>query len=125
MQWLRQAAAGRQNYTEVAEGYGHPPDLEEPSVPGGKQMKITFPGLPADSPVAAQGHMPCMGVGHCTPRVEICCDCHIVQGQRPQRRGGSYRGFSLLSIAGKVYAMLLLRRLVEQIEPNLHRARMV
>eukprot|EP00955_Chlamydomonas_euryale_P119134 366574-Chlamydomonas_euryale.AAC.8 len=33
--------------------------------------------------------MPCMGVVHCTTRgVDICFDCPVVQGHRPQRRGG-------------------------------------
>eukprot|EP00955_Chlamydomonas_euryale_P112077 366111-Chlamydomonas_euryale.AAC.6 len=45
--------------------------------------------------------MPCMGVGHCTRGVEICCGCPVVQGHRPLRRGGggAYKGTSLLSIA--------------------------
>eukprot|EP00955_Chlamydomonas_euryale_P072031 361271-Chlamydomonas_euryale.AAC.4 len=70
-----------------------------------------------------------MGLGHCTCGVEICCDCPIVQGQRsaviapsykgkdPRDAAGSCRGIGLLSIAGKVYARLLLHSTVEQIEP--------
>eukprot|EP00955_Chlamydomonas_euryale_P096751 365029-Chlamydomonas_euryale.AAC.13 len=63
-----------------------------------------------------------MGVGHCTRKVEICCDCPIVQGQRPQRRGGVIPGISLLSIASQVYVALLLHRTAEHIEPKLHEA---
>eukprot|EP00955_Chlamydomonas_euryale_P017896 190732-Chlamydomonas_euryale.AAC.3 len=71
---VRKAASGRQTDTYVAEGYGRPPDLEEvhacmltlhshaaPS--GGGHLSER---RPADSPIAAQGHMPCMEVGQCT-----------------------------------------------------------
>eukprot|EP00955_Chlamydomonas_euryale_P081065 363518-Chlamydomonas_euryale.AAC.12 len=53
MQWLRQAAAGRHIDTQVAEGCGRLPDVEEvdaciealhsEAAPGGDQMEATFP----------------------------------------------------------------------------------
>eukprot|EP00955_Chlamydomonas_euryale_P096653 365025-Chlamydomonas_euryale.AAC.17 len=62
-----------------------------------------------------------MGLGHCTRRVEICCDCPIAHGQRPRDAAGSYRGISLLSVAGKVYADLLLHRTIGQAEKKLRK----
>eukprot|EP00955_Chlamydomonas_euryale_P075343 362292-Chlamydomonas_euryale.AAC.4 len=144
MQWLRQAAARRQaaatdgasgGDTEVAEGYGRTPHLEEVhaciralqsnAAPGGDQMEATF--LKA-----------CLLIAHALLKV-ICfaCESGIAPAEwRPamiaplyKRKGpkdaagaGSYRGISLLSIAGKVYAALLLQRTVEQIELDLHEA---
>ena len=133
MQWLRQAAAGRQIDTEVAEAYGRPPDLEEVqacikalrshAAPGGDQMEATF--LKAGVPIAQWLlKVICYAweSGIAPAEWKSAVIAPLYKGKGPRDTAGSYRGISLLSIAGKVYAALLLHRTVEQIEPKLHEA---
>eukprot|EP00955_Chlamydomonas_euryale_P045597 353185-Chlamydomonas_euryale.AAC.1 len=89
---------------------------------GDTQGEPGVDGDPVESPVTAQGHMLCMGVGHCTAEWKSAVIAPLYKGKGPRDTAGSYRGISLLSIAGKVYTALLSHRTVEQIEPKLHEA---
>ena len=46
----------------------------------------------------------------------------LYKGKGPKDTAGNYRGISLLSIAGKVYATILARRLYKQTDEKLHEA---
>eukprot|EP00955_Chlamydomonas_euryale_P071824 361207-Chlamydomonas_euryale.AAC.3 len=115
MQWLRQAPAGRQVVTELAEGYGRPPDLQgvracikavrSHAAPVGDQMEATFlkAGL-----LIAQWLLKVIcfawrsGIAHEAWKSAVIAQ--LYKGKGPRDAAGSYLGISLLSIAGKVYA---------------------
>jgi hypothetical protein len=46
----------------------------------------------------------------------------LYKGKGPRDSPGNYRGISLLSIAGKVYAAILLHRVSTQVDGQLHEA---
>jgi len=61
----------------------------------------------------------CMGVWQGTPGLEACLDCAAVQGQGSARDTNNFRPISLLSIPGKVYALILLHRVSNQVDSQL------
>eukprot|EP00955_Chlamydomonas_euryale_P032113 336442-Chlamydomonas_euryale.AAC.2 len=71
--------------------------------------------------------MPCMGVRHCQP----CSDpggwksaliTPLYKSKGPGDAAESYQGISLLPIAGKVFAALLLHSTAKQTKPTFHEA---
>jgi len=57
-----------------------------------------------------------LGGGFCTTSMEGCQHCNYKKGDRTDR--GNYKGISLLSIAGKIFARILLNRLSTHVTPK-------
>eukprot|EP00955_Chlamydomonas_euryale_P001426 16610-Chlamydomonas_euryale.AAC.11 len=89
---VRVCVCERERGACVHEGFAQPCDAWRRS-DGGHLSE----GRPAYSPVAAQGHMPCMGVGHCTRRLGSAVIAPLYKGKGPRDPVVSYRGISLLS----------------------------
>ncbi|KAK2187314.1 hypothetical protein NP493_170g04031 [Ridgeia piscesae] len=59
----------------------------------------------------------CLGGGFCTTSMEGCQHCNHLQ-KSDRTDCGNYRGISLLSIAGKIFARILLNRLSTHTTPE-------
>lgn len=60
--------------------------------------------------------------GKCPPEWKSALIVALYKGKGAKDIAGNYRGISLLSIAGKVYAIILMHRVYQQVEPQLHEA---
>eukprot|EP00955_Chlamydomonas_euryale_P092361 364700-Chlamydomonas_euryale.AAC.10 len=124
------AAAGWQIDTEVAEGYGRPPDLEEVhacfkdlrshAAPGDNQIEATF--LKAGLPIAQWLLKVICFVWESSiapAEWKSGVIASLYKGKGPRDAAGSHHGISLPCIVDKVHAALLLHSRVEQIELKL------
>ena len=59
-----------------------------------------------------------MGGRPCTTSLEGCQHSHHLQKKENEQKCGNYRGISLLSAAGKIFARILLNRLSSHITPE-------
>jgi len=92
----------------VADGYGRPPDVEE--VHARRACLLTAQWLLKVTRYAWDS-----GIAPAEWKSAVIAPSY--KGKDPRDAAGSCRGIGLLSIAGKVYARLLLHSTVEQIEP--------
>ena len=60
--------------------------------------------------------------GKCPPEWKSALIVALYKGKGAKYMAGNYRGISLLSIAGKVYAIILMQRVYQQTETQLHEA---
>eukprot|EP00955_Chlamydomonas_euryale_P059148 357291-Chlamydomonas_euryale.AAC.3 len=125
MQWLRQAAAGRQVDTEVAECYGRPPDLEEVhacikalrshATSGGDQMEVTF--LKAGLLIARWLlKVICFAwdSGIAPAEWKSAVIAPLYKGKGPRDAAGSYQGISLLKTIREQCGMSSLELMVRR-----------
>jgi Reverse transcriptase (RNA-dependent DNA polymerase) len=60
--------------------------------------------------------------GKCPPEWKSALIIALYKGKGAKDTAGNYRGISLLSIAGKVYAIILMHRVYVKVDPQLHEA---
>jgi hypothetical protein len=118
--------------TQVDEAHGRPPDLAETeacvralrsaAAPGGDQLDAMLLRCP---PAIAWLHRVIIAVwrsGKAPREWKTAIITPLYKGKGPRDSPGNYRGISLLSIAGKVYAAILLHRVSTQVDGQLHEA---
>lgn len=122
-----------QHGPEEHEAHGRPPDPEETAkavsalrrAAAAGSDKIDASLLRAGKPILDWIHLAVTAVwnsGKSPKEWRFSVITAIYKRKGPKDSPGNYRGISLLSIVGKVYASILLHRVSEQIEPQLHEA---
>ena len=127
------AAYELEHGSEVEEVHGRPPDPEETAAAVKALRRAAAAGsdgidaslLRAGKPVLEWIHLAVCAAwksGKSPKEWRHSTITALYKKKGPKDSAGNYRGISLLSIVGKVYASILLHRVAEQVDPLLHEA---